>query len=94
MLFEYNGRRFCGSLDTLLGDVSVYLGGLQLIRTKVDNFGADKYSLGEESIIMDAVGGVENASLRALLTGEVLKRLVKEYKYHKETGDDFWDWSS
>ncbi len=93
MVFKYNGRMFCGSLGTLLGDVAVYLGGLRLIKTRVDLHGADKYTLGEESIVIDAVAGVENVSLRALLTGEVLERLVKEYKYHEETGDDFWDWS-
>ena len=93
MVFKYNGKMFCGSLQTLLGDVSVYLGGLVLSKTKVDKYYTYKYTLGEESIVMEAVTGVDNAILRSLLTGEVLARLIKEYKYHKETGEDFWDWS-
>ena len=92
LIFKYNGRIFCGNLGTLLGDVSVYLGSLHLVKTRLDPFGVSKYTLGEESITIEAVSGVENHSLRALLTGEVLERLVKEYRYYKETGNDFWDW--
>ena len=92
MIFKYNNQVFCGSLGTLLGDVAVYLGSLNLVKLRLDSNGVSKYTLGEESITIEAISGVDNYSLRALLTGEVLERLTKEYQYYKETGDDFWDW--